>query len=140
MKSCSIGVQSGVVQAIYRTDGGRRSSMSSPSTRVAPASASRCRGRPWQQRRFDPLGSRRRRPCATAPASWVGDFSLRAPVGADERRGGMLPALASRSMRGWLQASTTPAAGRRLRDGEVQSSPASCASLLHERQPGVVPG
>jgi hypothetical protein len=50
-----------------------------------------------------PPGSRRRRPCAAAPAS------------------------------------TTPAAGRQLRDGEVQSSPASCASL-HEQQPGVAPG
>jgi hypothetical protein len=87
MKSCSTRVQSGVIQAIYRIDGGRRSSMSSPSTLAAPASASRCRGRPWQQRRFDPPGSRRRRPCAAAPALWVGDFSLRAPVGADERRG-----------------------------------------------------
>jgi hypothetical protein len=86
------------------------------------------------------LGGVVRRGDASGDVDAVGNFSLRAPVEADERRGGVLPVLALRSMRGWLQASTTPAAGRRLRDGEVQSSPASCAFLLHERQPGVAPG
>jgi hypothetical protein len=37
------------------------------------APASRCRGRPWQQRHSGPPGSRCWCPCAVAPASWVGD-------------------------------------------------------------------
>jgi hypothetical protein len=52
----------------------------------------------------------------------VGDFSLRTPVEADERRGGVLSVLASRSMRGWLQASTTRS-GHSLPGGAPLSPP-----------------